>query len=388
MATATTGSRRALWRLAVGRTPQLKSDAGRSHRELVVLRRAMACEFSLRFPAGTRGAVAAGCAALDEVERLEGKLSVYRDDSDISRLNQRHAGSAVRVDAEAYGLLRAAARLSAATGGAFDAASGALVEAWGFLRGPKRVPSESEIAAALAVSGSSHLVFDDAEFTIRASNSIHFNLGGIGKGFAIDRAFELLRGRYSIGCCLMQGGQSSMKAMGTPPGESRGWPVAIGDPLRPGRVIARIWLRNRALGTSAADHQFFTDRGRRFGHILDPRTGWPARGTLSATAIAASAAEADALSTAFFVMGPEATHRFCAAHPQYGAVLLVPGESIKLAPQVLIAGAALGQAIVVCGLPTWHAKDRPVDRRQKTIPASHGQAVCPTLPPAGAEVTL
>ena len=316
-----------------GRSQKQAAVARPLRPELVVERRAMACEFSLRFPAGSRRATDAGCAALDEVELLESKLSVYCEDSDISCLNRGAAESAVHVDAGVYRLLRLASRLSAATGGAFDATTGALVRAWGFLHGPKRVPSESELAAALAGCGSRHIEFDDTQCAIRARRpGIEFNLGGIGKGFAIDRALELVRGRFAIRCALMQGGQSSLKGIGAPPGEGRGWPVAIADPLRPGRAVARVWLRDRAMGTSAADHQSFVDGGRRFGHILDPRTGWPARRLHGAPAIATSAAEAAALSTAFFVMGADETRRFCAEHPQYGAVLV--------APEVLTMGAA------------------------------------------------
>ena len=309
-------------------------------KELLVARRAMGCEFSLRLPGGTRLAANAACAALDEVERIESRLSVYLENSDITRLNRWAAESAVRVDAEVYHLLSRAARLAAITRGAFDAAAGALVKAWGFYRGPKRVPSESERAAALAACGWSHLEFDDAQCAIRTDRpGVELNLGGIGKGFGIDRALELIRRRFGVASVLMQGGQSSLKGMGAPPGGLRGWPVMIADPSRRGRAAARVWLRNRALGTSAADHQFFVEGGRRFGHVLDPRTGWPAQGVISASAIARSAADADALSTAFFVMGAEETRRFCEERPQYGAVLVLPGN------ETLILGAADAEAI-------------------------------------------
>lgn len=299
--------------------------------ELIVARRVMACEFSVTFPAGRRGAVEAGCAALDVVERLEEKLSVYRAASNLSCLNRRAAESAVAVDAEVYHLLRWAARLSEATGRAFDPATGALVKAWGFFRGPKRVPSEAERAAALRASGCSHVLFDGQARTIRFDcRGLEFNLGSIGKGFAIDRALHEAR----IRCALMQGGQSSLKGIGAPPGEPRGWTVEIGKP-----AVARVRLRDRALGTSGAGSQFFVCEGRRYGHVLDPRTGFPADRLLSASAIARTATEADALSTAFFVMGVEETRRFCRKHPETGAVLVVP-EKPNAAPRVVVIGAA------------------------------------------------
>ncbi len=300
-------------------------------RELTVARRAMACEFSVVFPAGVGAAVDAGCAALDEVERLERKLSVYLEDSAVSDLNRRFACEPVSADAELYRLLKRAAQLAEATGGAFDPAAGALVKAWGFFRGPRRVPPEGELAAALEASGCQHVAFHDGEGTIRSGRpGVEFNLGGIGKGHAIDRALDVLRGQYGIGCALMQGGQSSLKGIGAPPGQARGWMAAIGDPRRSGRTLARVWLRDRALGTSGADHQFFVEAGRRYGHVLDPRTGRPASGLLSASAIAPAATEADALSTAFFVMGAEGARRFCERHPGIGAVLVTPAQVLRI----------------------------------------------------------
>jgi FAD:protein FMN transferase len=285
----------------------------------------MGCEFSVAFPDGVRGGVEAGCAALDEVERLEGKLSVYREDSDISRVNRAfETGAACTPDGETGGLLRQALRLAAETGGAFDPAAGALVKAWGFFRGPKRVPEGDALAAALERSGWNHILIEDAARTRRAG--VELNLGAIGKGYAIDRALEVVRRRFGIGCALMQGGQSSLRAIGAPPGGTRGWTVAIGDPLRSGRTLALVRLRDRALGTSAADHQFFIAGGRRYGHVLDPRTGRPASGMLSASAVAPTAAEADALSTAFFVMGVEGARRFCDTHRSVSALLVAPGK--------------------------------------------------------------
>ncbi len=296
---------------------------GRMH-ELTIARRAMACEFSVTIPAGRGGAVDAGCAALDEVERLEEKLSVYKEESALSLLNRNAAAGPVPVDDELFGLLRAASALSAATGGAFDPASGALIDAWGFFRGPCRVPSPAELARALAASGCRHVLLDDRDRSVRFTRpGLWLNLGGVGKGFAIDRALERIRGVRSA---LMQGGQSSLKGIGAPAGQPRGWPVDIQDPGRPGRCVARVWLRDRALGTSGADQRFFVENGRRYGHVLDPRTGMPSAHVLAASAVARTALEADALSTAFFVMGLEGTRHFCARHRQVSAVLVTPGQ--------------------------------------------------------------
>ncbi len=274
----------------------------------------MACEFSVTFPAGFRRAVDAGCAALDEIERLEAKLSAYEPESEVSRLNRAAFERTVHVDAEVCEILNLAARVTEATGGAFDAATGALIKAWGFYAGPKRVPGEKELAAARAASGMAHVRLENRSVRFLRAG-LEINLGSIGKGYAIDRAAGVL----PSGSALIDGGRSSLRAIG-------GWQVAIGDPFRPGRALGNMWLKDRALGTSGSAHQFFVQNGRRYGHILDPRTGRPAEGLAGASVCAPTAAEADALSTAFFVLGIDAAREYCREHPEIGAVLVTqPG---------------------------------------------------------------
>jgi thiamine biosynthesis lipoprotein len=314
--------------------------------EVTIARRAMACDFSVTLPGETRGAVDAGMEALDEVDRVEELLSVYRPESGLSRLNA--AGAAARpeaVDAELYEVLRWAARLSRVCEGAFDPCCHALVRAWGFYRGPKRVPAPEELRAALAASGVRQVEFEDAGRTVRlARPGLGFNLGAFGKGYAIDAAVRRMWARWGVRCGLMQGGQSSLLAVGAPAGQRRGWQVMVEDPGRAGVPLVRVWLRDRALGTSGAANQFFVAGGRRYGHVLDPRSGWPAGGLAGASAIARHAAEADALSTAFFVLGAEGTRRILAARPDWGAVL-VHHETTKTGPRVEILGAVEAEVL-------------------------------------------
>ncbi len=128
---------------------------------------------------------------------------------------------------------------------------------------------------------------------------------------------------------LLHGGTSSVYAKGALPKSERGWQVAILHPWDRQRRLARVWLRDRALGTSAATHQHLEYNGQKLGHILDPRTGWPACGIASASVLAPNAAEADALSTAFYVGGVELAQRYCAAHPGIAAILLPEGEGAE-----------------------------------------------------------
>jgi thiamine biosynthesis lipoprotein len=269
----------------------------------------MACSFSLQFPGEDLGAVDAGCLALEVVEELEQRLTIYRGDSEVSQLNREAYLGPVPVSPDLLELLVRAGRIAWETDGAFDYTCGTLIRAWGFFRGPKRVPGRVEHSRALASSGFRNLVLEGG--TVRfLREGLELNLGGIGKGFAIDRALAQLR----TPCVLMQAGGSSTRARGAPAGESRGWQIQIGD-------RTRVWLKDRALATSGLDQQYFVHDGRRYGHILDPRTGWPANTVRCASAIANSAAEADALSTAFFVLGVDRTREYCRKHPEAGAVL-------------------------------------------------------------------
>jgi thiamine biosynthesis lipoprotein len=170
-----------------------------------------------------------------------------------------------------------------------------------------------------------HVVLDPARRSVRFDHpGIEINLGSIGKGYALDQAGELLRKEWKATSVLLHGGTSSVLAVGSSPGDPPGWTLALKHPWEP-RRLALVKLRDRALATSAATWQHFEYNGRKYGHLLDPRSGEPAEGVSSATAFAPTAAEADALATAFFVNGPDFARRYCAAQPGTGAVILPDG---------------------------------------------------------------
>ncbi len=305
-------------------------------------RRAMACRFEIVLPVLTPRAVEAATAALDEIDRLEDQMTVYRDTSEVSRINLFAAVTPVPVEPRLFELFESAARLTQETAGAFDIAAGALIKAWGFFRGPKRVPPPDELASMLERVGSRNVVLDRERRTIEFSRpGVELNLGAIGKGYALDRAAELLRRDWGVSSAVLQGGRSSILAIGTPADDRErdadsGWLVGILDPREPSRHIATVRLRDAALGTSGATIQYFEADGRRFGHILDPRTGWPADGGACVSVIAPTAAEADALSTAFFILGPNRTRDYCDRHPEVGAiVVLKDADSDELEVQLV-----------------------------------------------------
>jgi thiamine biosynthesis lipoprotein len=293
-----------------------------------VRRRAMACEFEVQL-AATRNdeSMEHVFAALDLVESLETQLTVYRDDSEVIGINQRACSEPVAVEPQLFELFEEAAAIHRETDGAFDITSGPLSQAWGFFRREGRVPSEEEIDAARKRVGMQHVALDKERKTVSFRQpGVSVNFNSMGKGYALDRMAELLAER-SVDDYLLHGGKSSVLARGDQPGyQGEGWTVGLRHPLRPAERLAEFQLRDRSLSTSGSGTQFFIRRGQRYGHILDPRTGRPAEGLYSATVIAPTACAADALSTAFYVMGPEKVGEYCSARPEIAALLVAPGE--------------------------------------------------------------
>lgn len=300
------------------------SPAPPGHLALVrVSRRAMATTFEIAIPYGTPHSIQAGEAALDLIDSLEDQLTVYRETSEVSRLNA--SGSAV-VEPGLFDLLQRCATLTNDTAGAFDAACGAVIKCWGFYKREGRVPTEPELTVAMHRTGFRHVILDDATRSVKLNRpGLELNLGAIGKGYALDRAADLLRTEWGIRSALLHGGGSSVLAVGVPPTDVRGWRVAVRHPSDDTRTLGTVYLANQALGTSAATYQYFEYNGRRYGHVLDPRTGRPADGVLSASCVANSAAAADALSTAFIVAGAEWTADFCRSREHLAAIVLTDG---------------------------------------------------------------
>jgi FAD:protein FMN transferase len=301
-------------------------DAPDTPDEVAVVRlgwRAMATGWQILLPYADAPLDAAR-EAFELLDELEDQLTVYRDHSEVSRLNRLAASQPVRLEPRLFDLLTLAQQITRDTDGAFDVAAGALIKAWGFFRGPKRVPPEGERREVMERVGMRLVELDPALQTARfLRDGVEINLGAIGKGYALDRMAEALA---KIPAALLHGGSSSVYAKGDPHGGRRGWRVRLRHPWLPGRTVAEVWLRDRALGTSAATFQYLEHEGKKLGHVLDPRTGWPASGVASASVVAPSAAVADALSTAFYVGGIDLARRYCEARPEVGAVLLLEGE--------------------------------------------------------------
>ena len=308
-----------------------------------VSRRAMATTFEIAIPQGSHPtAIAAAEDALDLIDELEDQMTVFRDHSEVLRLNATAAAGAVVLEPRLFELFERCAAWTRETDGAFDIATGALTKAWGFYRREPGVPTPRQRNDAMAKTGMRHVILNREVRTIKFRvPGLELNLGAVGKGYALDRAADLLRRKWGVRSALLHGGTSSVYALGHPPGDSRGWGVRIRHPTEHDRSLGTVWLCDRGLGTSAATFQSFEYKGRKLGHLLDPRTGWPTEGTASASVLAPTAAEADAMSTAMFVLGAKRAEELTRTRPHLSAVVLEDnpspvkgGEKIQTPPSL------------------------------------------------------
>jgi thiamine biosynthesis lipoprotein len=297
---------------------------------LHVNRTAMACRFEVTLPMADRAGVAVATDALNQIDRLEAQLSVFRESSEVSRINRQAATEAIRVEDSLFDLLALCKRLHHDTDGAFDITSGPLTRCWGFLKREGRVPSASEIKSARLLVSSNQLLLDDAARTIHfLRTGTEVNLGSIGKGYALDRVATSIRDRVPI--ALLNAGASSICAIGAGD-RDQGWSVGLRHPRHKNRRLATLRLRDCALSTSGSEEQFFEHDGQRYGHIIDPRSGWPAQGVTSVSVVARSGAISDALATAFYVGGRELAERYCSSHPDVLGIML---ESSSKTPVII-----------------------------------------------------
>jgi FAD:protein FMN transferase len=282
--------------------------------------RAMACDFSVLLNPG-QGWLATFSDGLEQVHPLEQLMTIYRDDSEMSRVNREASSGEACVDPELWELLFRATKIAGETEGAFDPTSGPLVALWRSCREEGRIPTVEEVETSRAKVGFRHLELRPEGCSLRYKQpGLTLDLGGIGKGYALDRIGDYFR-KHGETDWLLHGGKSSLLAAGSH-NNTGGWPVSLRNPLVPREELATILLTEQAMATSGAGTRYFRYRGRRYGHILDPGTGWPVEGMLSVTVLAPTAEQADALSTAFFVMGLEKTERYCQNNPQVGALLI------------------------------------------------------------------
>jgi thiamine biosynthesis lipoprotein len=288
---------------------------------LHVHRTAMACRFEVTLPIWEQAGVEVAQQALDEIDKLEDQLTIFRDSSEISYINRNAADQSIRIEQNLFSFLQACQQLYEETDGAFDITSAPLSRCWGFVRREGGIPETDELENALAKVGGAKVSLDSQSQSIRfAHTGVEINLGSIGKGYSLDRTAKTIRRR--IRTALLSAGSSSILAIGSGDRGHNGWKVGLRHPRDKEKRLGVLRLRDCAMATSGSDEQFFEHSGVRYGHIIDPRSGWPASQVSGVTVVAQSAAVADALATAFYVGGPELAERYCSSHADVLVVML------------------------------------------------------------------
>ncbi|MFW6061368.1 MAG: FAD:protein FMN transferase [Planctomycetota bacterium] len=256
-------------------------------------------------------------AAFDELDRIEDELSSWRASSDISQINRLAPGEAVRVGADAMDCLQIAASVTAETSGAFDVSVGPLASLWANRPEDAAPPSDDEIAEALAGCGMDRIILDAEQMGVglkpdATATGGGIDLGGIGKGYGLDEMARVLRD-WDLTSALLSAGQSTLLAMG-PGADHPPFALPLRDPADQQANVGLALLRNDAVSGSGTKLH-----GE---HILDPRTGRPVRGRPGAWAMAESAAESDALSTALMVVNETELRDLHHRHPDLAGLTL------------------------------------------------------------------
>jgi len=240
--------------------------------------------------------------AFGELYRIDARMSNWKDSSEISKLNRANDGKPHRVSKELFSVIYTALKYSRLTDGAFDITARPVVTLWGFEGGDEKLPGADEVSRALEHVGYRHVSLSRDSNTVIIPQGFELDLAGIAKGYAVDRCREIIEGDGFRSALINLGG--NIYAIGSPPGK-RGWKIGIRDPLGSTEVVGTIRLKDMAVATSGNYENFVEIDGKRYGHIIDPKSGFPVEGVLSVTVVAPTAIASDALSTGLFVLGPE-----------------------------------------------------------------------------------
>jgi thiamine biosynthesis lipoprotein len=264
-----------------------------------------------------------GDAAIDavmaELRRIDDLMSHYKPESQLSQINQYGNERPVQVDKELFDLIKLSTHYSQITDGAFDITYASV----GYLYDYRRHihPTEEQIRQALPAVNWRNMLLDEEHHTVRFEHpGMRIDLGGIGKGYAVDRGIEILKARGITRALVTAGGDSRIigDRMGRP------WLVAIRHPDNPNKVVTRIPLSDSAVSTSGDYERYFDEGGVRYHHIIDPHTGHSASKVRSATILAPTATQTDGMSKTAFVLGPEKAMEIINRMPEYDAVFVLP----------------------------------------------------------------
>jgi thiamine biosynthesis lipoprotein len=262
-------------------------------------------------------------AVMAELRRIDNLMSHYKPDSQLSQINEYGNERPVQVDKELFDLIKLSTHYSEITEGAFDITYASVGYLYNY---PLHIrPTEEQIKQALPAVNWRNLIFDEEHHTVRFGHpGMRIDLGGIGKGYAVDRGIEVLKARGITRALVTAGGDS--RIIGDRFG--RPWLVAIRHPDNPNKVVTRIPLSDAAVSTSGDYERFFDENGVRYHHIIDPHTGHSASKVRSATVIGPTATQTDGMSKTAFVLGAEKALEIINRMPQYDAVFVTPDGHI------------------------------------------------------------
>ncbi len=242
-------------------------------------------------------------AAYAEIDRLEALISSWNPESQTSELARTAGTVPARVHDDLFGLIRRSLKVAKLTDGAFDISFAGAGRLWNFKADPPRLPDDAQLKQALRLVDYRKIAVDvDSRTVLLEEAGMRIGFGGIGKGFAANRAAAVMREMGITSGVVNAGGD--LLAFGE---QENGdlWTVSIADPKNPGEVFARLGISNQAVVTSGDYESFFEIDGKRYAHILDPRTGYPVSELASVTIVCPDAELADALATAVSVLGPK-----------------------------------------------------------------------------------
>jgi len=260
------------------------------------------CEISCYGDSKDKSIAAIG-AAFKEMERIEKVFSKFNKNSEVSNINRLAGLEKVAASEEVFKLTEKSVYYSRISDGAFDITAAPLMEIWGFVRRHKSIPDKETIENALEGVGYKNIELDPKKLSVKFLNKkTKIDFGGIAKGYAVDRAKDVLVSRGIKNGLVNLGG--NIFALGSAPG-NKAWKIGVEDPRNKGKLLRSFELTNRAISTSGNYERFFEIGGKRYSHIINPLTGEPCQGIISVTVAADSAEQADGLSTAIFVMGEE-----------------------------------------------------------------------------------
>jgi thiamine biosynthesis lipoprotein len=274
-------------------------------------------------------------AAFTEIEKIDDLMSYHKSDSEISKLNRDGFARAVKVSKSTYEVLQKSIEFSKLSGGAFDVTVGPLVDLWHLAQDTNSLPTDAELQQVHSKVGYDKLILDANETSVRfAVEGMRVDLGGIAKGYAIDKAVEAMQRGGSVGGMVDIGGE--VRCFGLPPAGQKKWRIGLQDPdkskngLNVGAPLLVLDLVDAAVATSGHYRRFVTIGGKRYSHIVNPESGHSSESLASVTIISKSAIDADALATAVSVMGAEKGLALIASIPATDAILITSAPKYEI----------------------------------------------------------